>query len=157
MTHTSNALADPARELEVLMHEQIPITRAMGLRLRRCDDAGLVLAVPLAPNVNHEGTVFGGTQYSAAAAAGWALLHWQLAERGLSGHIVIYHGDITYREPMDGDFDLICPMPSAAELEAFAADFRGHGRARLDLAVRVGEAERPAVLFQGRYAVRSTA
>lgn len=148
-------MSHPAGMLEALMRSQIPITRAMGLRVSRCDDTGLVLAVPLAPNVNHEGTVFGGTQYSAAAAAGWALLHWQLDVRGLPGHIVIYHGDITYREPMTADFQLICPMPPAPELKAFADDYRARGRARLDLTVRVGEAERPAVLFQGRYAVRA--
>lgn len=144
-----------ARRLQDLMHEQIPVTRTMGLQVSRCDAAGLVLHVPLAPNVNHEGTVFGGTQYSAAAAAGWALLHWQLEERGLSGHIVIYHGQITYREPMTADFDLVCPMPDAQALAQFAHAYRERGRARLDLTAHVGPADRPAVLFDGRYAVRA--
>ncbi len=148
-------MSDVARRLEQLMHDQIPVTRFMGLSIRRCDDDGLLLRVPLGPNINHEGTVFGGTQYSAAAAAGWALLHWQLEARGLTGHIVIYHGAITYREPMTRDFDLVCPMPDSQALDAFAETYRERGRAKLDLVARVGDAEHPAVRFDGRYAVRA--
>ncbi|KTC45318.1 hypothetical protein AO269_31985 [Pseudomonas putida] len=66
--------------LERLLHHDIPLTGDMGLRVRAWDNHCLRLHVPLAPNVNHKSTMFGGSLYCAAVLAGWGWLHLRLGE-----------------------------------------------------------------------------
>jgi thioesterase domain-containing protein len=95
--------------LERLLHHDIPLTGDMGLRVRAWDNHCLRLHVPLAPNVNHKSTMFGGSLYCAAVLAGWGWLHLRLGEAGLSGgHIVIQQGQIDYPLPVAGDAMAVC-------------------------------------------------
>ena len=52
--------------LEAYIHRQIPITAAMGVQVIEATADRVELSTPLAPNINHRETVFGG---SAAAVA----------------------------------------------------------------------------------------
>src|SRR5690606_33240492 len=59
-------------ETEAFLHAKIPLARAMGVRVERCDSEGLVLTAPLEPNHNHLGTAFGGSLAALATLAGYA-------------------------------------------------------------------------------------
>lgn len=50
---------DAARELEQVLHHDIPLTREMGMRVIDWHNQTLRLHLPLAPNVNHKNTLFG--------------------------------------------------------------------------------------------------
>ena len=52
-------LPSPAA-LESYLHEHIPITRAMQVRVVEIGPEHARLTAPLAPNINHRETVFGG-------------------------------------------------------------------------------------------------
>lgn len=60
-----------ARELERVLHHDIPLTRDMGMRVIDWHTHTLRLHLPLAPNVNHKSTLFGGSLYCGAVLAGW--------------------------------------------------------------------------------------
>ena len=50
-----------AAELEQVLHHDIPLTREMGIRVIDWQNHRLRLHLPLAPNVNHKSTLFGGS------------------------------------------------------------------------------------------------
>ena len=65
-------------ELEKFLHAKIPLTAAMGIRVVQTGPRQLILEAPLAPNINHLGSVFGGALHTlptlACYAALWTLL-----------------------------------------------------------------------------------
>lgn len=138
--------------LELILHTEIPISKAMGIRVASYDGSRLKLAAPLAPNTNHKSTAFGGSLYSLAVLCGWGLLHLKLAEAKLHKHIVIQESTIRHLHPVKHDLHAECSLDIDA-LEHFFRTLKKHGRARLSLDVTISEGNRPAVEFSGRYVV----
>jgi thioesterase domain-containing protein len=141
-----------AAELERTLHEEIPLSRAMGVRVAAYQDNTLQLAAPLAPNTNHKRTAFGGSLYSLAVLCGWGLLQIKLREAGLRKHIVIQASDIRYLLPVNEDMTAECRLDE----DAFAHLMRTlekRGRARLTLDVAIMQDGCPAVEFSGRYVI----
>lgn len=140
--------------LQTVLHHDIPLTAEMGLEVLEWREQQLSLHLPLAPNVNHKSTMFGGSLYCGAVLAGWGWLHLRLKEEGIGdGHIVIQEGQISYPLPVTGDAVAICPAPDAAIWKKFLAMYQRYGRARLTLDTRIlnaGSAD-DAVRFTGQY------
>lgn len=137
------------------LHREIPITRAMGVRVAGYDGMRLVLEAPLALNHNHLGTAFGGSLSAAATLAGYALLWLELGDR--TAHLVIRDSAIKFRRPVRGDLRAVCHAPEAAALAAFREDFTRLGKARLVLQVTIEDAGAIAVEFEGTFvAVKTT-
>lgn len=144
--------------LQTVLHHDIPLTAEMGLEVLEWHEQQLSLHLPLAPNVNHKSTMFGGSLYCGAVLAGWGWLHLRLKEEGIAdGHIVIQEGQISYPLPVTGDAVAICPAPDAAVWKRFLAMYRRHGRARLTLDTRILNTGRDdeAVRFTGQYVLHS--
>ncbi|PYC29198.1 thioesterase [Aquipseudomonas alcaligenes] len=145
-------MSDARAHLERLLHQDIPLTRAMGLGVLGWQDGELRLSLPLAANLNHKSSMFGGSLYCAAVLAGWGWLHLSLREAGIvDGHIVIQQGQIDYSEPVLGDAVALCAAPPAAEWERFLALYRRRGLARIGLHSRILVGATEAVRFSGQY------
>lgn len=93
-----------AAALERSLHERIPLSRAMGVRVRDAAASSVVLGAPLEPNVNHSGTVFGGSAAAVAVLAAWALVEVRLQAAGLAGRIVIRRSAMEFERPIGADF-----------------------------------------------------
>ncbi len=137
------------RETEEFLHQQIPITRAMGVMVESYDETRFVLTAPLEVNHNHLGTAFGGSLSAIATLAGYGLLWLKLGDR--SAHIVIHNSSIRYRHPVRGTIRAICQSPDGAELAAFKSRFREKGRARIGLKVVIIDDDEVCVEFEGVY------
>jgi thioesterase domain-containing protein len=143
-----------SESLESVLHQDIPLTRSMGLRVLHWRDGQLCLQLPLQANVNHKHTMFGGSLYCGAVLAGWGWLHLRLREQGIAdGHIVIHESRISYPLPVTGDALALCDAPPQAQWDRFLATYARHGRARLVLQARVvnAGAQADAVRFTGEY------
>jgi thioesterase domain-containing protein len=141
-----------AQGLTAFLQEQIPLTRAMGLRVVEADAHRLVLEAPLAANRNHLGTAFGGSLHALPTLACYGTLWMVLREAGLDGHVVVKRSQAHYRAPVNGTLRAVCQRPAPDVVRDFLADLRRHGKARLELsAVVEGEAGRPAVEFSGSF------
>lgn len=141
-------------ELQAVLHGDIPLTREMGMEVRSWQGSTLRLQLPLAPNVNHKSTMFGGSLYCGAVLAGWGWLHLRLREAGIEGgHIVIQEGQISYPLPVTGDAEAVCEAPDEKAWKRFVATWNRHGRARLELRTLVVNqgSNQPAVQFTGQY------
>ncbi len=140
-------------ELDDFLARHIPLTRALGVRVARCDAAGLVLAAPLAPNVNDKGTGFAGALASIVTLTGWALTRDTLLGHGEpDALVVIAHSGIDYLRPVRTDFEAVCARPAPAAVDAFVAAYRARGKARWTLEVHIDAGGLPAVRFKGQYA-----
>jgi thioesterase domain-containing protein len=141
-----------ARELEAVLHHEIPLSRQMGLTVHQYDGAWLALRAPLAPNINHKATAFAGSLNAVMTLAGWGTAWLVLREHSLHGTIVIQESATRYLLPVGHDFTATCRVPAADETERFLAGLRRRGKARLALKVEILDGDgRGAVAFTGMY------
>lgn len=138
------------RELERALHAEIPLTRAMGVTVARFDATGLTLCAPLAPNINHKSTAFGGSLATLATLAGWGLLQLLLREQQ-PVTVVIQESNVQYLRPVAEDMQATCCLPQADELEKFLRSLARRGIARIDLEVLIPAEGETAVQFYGRF------
>jgi thioesterase domain-containing protein len=138
-------------ELERTLHEDIPITKQLGIRVLEYEADTLALKAPLDANINHKGTAFAGSIYAVATLAGWGLIWLLLREAEIAARIVIQESSIRYRHPITQDMVATCSKPSPARLEQFFVMLRRKGIARLELQTQIKEGGQTAVEFNGRY------
>jgi thioesterase domain-containing protein len=141
----------PEMLLERYLHQQIPLSAAMGVRVRMATPDRVQLSAPLTPNVNHNETVFGGSAAALATLSAWTLLHIRIARAELRARLVIQRSSMEYELPIPGDFDAVCRFSDEAAWERFRAILVRRGRARLTLAAYlVHDAQRMAT-FEGDF------
>ena len=103
-----------ARELQDYLNARIPLSRAMAVEVRAASaGSGVELGAPLAPNINHRDTVFGGSASAVAILAAWSVLFLRLRAEGRSGRIVIRRNTMSYERPIAGDFTAFAAPPDA--------------------------------------------
>jgi len=132
-------------ELTRYLHDKIPLTRAMELRVRSTERSEFVVTAPLEANHNHLGTAFGGSLSALATVAGYAFIWNQLGDA--TAHVVIRDSAMNFRKPVRGELRAVCVAPPAEAIEAFGREFAQAGKARLKLAVRIGDSAE----FSGTY------
>lgn len=149
-------LCPAAQRLNQRVGELIPVAARMGLTITAYDGRRLSMDAPLAPNRNDKGTAFAGSIAGLATFAGWALITLKVEERQGAASVAVYRSEISYRLPIDGDFQAFCELPDEDRLADFWYALQSTGRGRLDLAVSVMQGGEERVRFQGAYAVRLT-
>src|SRR5512134_691172 len=92
------------RELERFLHENIPLSKAIGIEVQESDSEHVILSAPLVPNINHHSTVFGGSASAVAILAAWALLYIRLRQAGLQHRLVIQKNTMVYERPIADAF-----------------------------------------------------
>ena len=139
-------------DVERYLHDHIPITKAMFITVVRADTSGVELAAPLAPNINHRSTVFGGSAISVAILAAWTLVHlWTLELDRLGRHrVVISRTAMDYLAPIQGDFSVSC-TPPADTFDRFTRALERRRRGAVDLTARVTADGLDAASFSGSY------
>lgn len=139
-------------ELEKFLHTKIPLTAAMGIRVIQTGPRQLILEAPLAPNINHLGSVFGGALHTLPTLACYAALWTLLVEGGVDGHVVVKESHAHYRSPVRGSFRATCERPAPDLAARFIDELRRFKKARMDLASVIAGAEgKPAVEFTGSF------
>ena len=139
-------------DAEQYFHQQIPITRAMGVRVVAHDENQFIIEAPVAQNSNHLGTAFGGSINAVATLAAYGLLWLALREQAV--HVVVAESSIRFLRPVRKTIRAICSRPDPAEWAAFRSQFAEKSKARLTLRVSVVEGDHPAAEFEGTFVVR---
>ena len=141
----------PEMLLERYLHEQIPLSAAMGTRVRIATPERVQLSAPLGPNVNHNETVFGGSAAALATLSAWGLLHLRIAHAGLHARLVIRRSSMEYEQPIPGDFEAVCRFSDELAWERFRATLVRRGRARLALTAHLVYDAQPMATFEGDF------
>lgn len=138
-------------DLTRYLHDHIPLTRHMGVVVTDCRPERVILSAPLAPNVNHRETAFGGSLSSLAILAGWAWLYTRLSPLGRRQRIVIHDSQTAFDRTVSGPFEAICDAPPDEDFARFLAALARRGKARITLESRVLCGGEIAVRHTGRY------
>src|SRR5207237_9626464 len=128
---------------------QIPITRAIGLRVVANDENGFVVAAPVALNSNHLRTAFGGSINAVATLAAYGFLWIELNDA--AAHVVVAESSIRFLRPVRETIRATCLRPEEDSLAAFRNQFAEKGKAGITLRVNVTEAGETAEEFEGRF------
>ncbi len=148
-------MASPAQRpltLEQYLHAQIPVSRAMGMRVIHADRTRVVLRAPLGPNINHRQTFFGGSAASLATLAAWALAHERVREEsGLDVHVVIQRSSMEYLEPAADEVEAECVAPPDEKWDRLLRSVRRWGKGRIRLAVRLHAEGETVGSFEGEF------
>jgi len=144
----------PGREradLERYLHEHIPLSRVMQVSVVSVHADGVILRAPLAPNINHQDTVFGGSASALAILAGWSLLHTRLAAAGIASRLVIQRNTMHYDLPITGAFTARSFIRTPAAWESFTRMLERKGRARLTVSCALEFNDQTAARLEGEF------
>lgn len=120
-------------DLQAYLHAHIPLSAAMGVTVLQADERGVQLAAPLAPNINHRETVFGGSASAVAILAAWSHLSWHLTREGRPVRLVIQRNSMEYLLPIAGDFVARTAPLDASTWTRFVRTLERRDRARIDM------------------------
>jgi len=134
-------------DIENYLHEQIPLSSAMGVKIVSAGLDGVILSAPFQKNFNHKKTIFGGSLHSLATLACWTYLHFRLQDQGFE--LVIQKSEIDYISPVTGDFAAECLAPSDSEWVQFARSLEKKGKGRIHLSAKISQNGMLAVIFHG--------
>lgn len=141
------------KKLQSYLHAHIPLSHAMAVEVRIATPEQLTLWAPLAPNINHRETVFGGSASAVAILSAWALLYVRLKAADVSGRIVIHANSMQYDQAMAGDFEASAQTPDAAEWQKLLAAMQRGRMARIRVHSVLSCAGRAAGKFEGTFVV----
>lgn len=139
------------RRVERYLYEHIPLSAAMGVRVLRATLQRVQLSAPLAPNLNHLDTLFGGSAVAVATLCAWTLLHLRLQQAGLEARLLIQRSAMEYERPITGDFEASCAFEDEHLWQRFRATLERRGRARTTLSAQLLFAAEQMARFQGDF------
>ncbi len=139
------------KELERYLHEHIPLSRAMQVSVKKTEEDTVVLSAPLAPNINHRETVFGGSASAVAILAAWSLLHTRLNKAGTASRLVIQRNTMDYEAPIQGAFAACATLDRPAEWPQFLRMLARKGKARITVLSVLVYDGRVAGRFSGEF------
>lgn len=122
-----------AGELETYLHDHIPLSRAMAVRVVSIADETVILGAPLGPNINHRDTVFGGSASALAILSAWSLLHLRLTSVGQPSRVVIQRNSMDYLSPIAGDFTATATIGPDTNWDSFLRMLTRKGIARITI------------------------
>ena len=128
-----------APQFEQQLLADIPLARAMQLRVADWSEDRLRLSAPLAPNINDKGCAFGGSLASLMTLAAWGVVTLRLHDAGIGAEVFVADTQLSYRAPLFDDLRAEAWLADASGWEDFIARLRERGRASiaLDACVRL--------------------
>jgi thioesterase domain-containing protein len=140
-----------AQALEQYLHGSIPLSRAMQVSVLEISDDCAVLSAPLAPNVNHRGTVFGGSACTLATLAAWSLLYCRLQGNQPVASLVLQRSSMSYQRPIAGTFSARASLAPSAAWPGFLRTLARRGKARISVWAQLICAGETAAHFIGDF------
>jgi thioesterase domain-containing protein len=140
-----------AQELGVYLHRHIPLSAAMQVVVERADMECVVLSAPLAPNLNHRETVFGGSAVSVAILSAWALAYLRVVSLDASVRFVIQRHEMQYDRPITGRFTASASVAATADWDRFLQTLARRNRARVALHSLLHQDESVVGRFVGEF------
>lgn len=138
-------------DLQDYLTTHIPLSVAMQVHVALADDTQVELRAPLAPNINHRGTVFGGSIATIATLACWSLLWMRTRDWLPAPHLVVRRSKIDYDHPAEGEFRAIARIPPEMDWNAIAKRYAEWRRTRIMLDANVIAGTLAAAHFSGEF------
>lgn len=140
-----------AKELQKYLYAHIPLSAAMQVTVATVSETEVVLQAPLAPNINHRDTLFGGSASAVAILAAWSLLHLRTRALGIDCRLVIQRNNMEYLLPVAGNFSARAFLSDEKEWQRFVKLFQRRGRARISVLSELEYAGEVAGRLKGEF------
>jgi thioesterase domain-containing protein len=137
-------------DLQAYLHAHIPLSKSMEVAVDSVSDTTVVLRAPLAPNINHRDTAFGGSVSALAILAAWSLLHTRTRAAGLTSRLVIQRNSIEYECPIAGEFTARAQLDEQAWTR-FSEMLARKGKARIVVGSQIEYEGQIAARFTGDF------
>jgi thioesterase domain-containing protein len=105
----------------------------MGVEVVEAESNGVTLRAPLAPNINHRETVFGGSASAVAILAAWSLLYVRLQLEHVNCRIVIQRNTMNYARPIVDAFVASSTIQDSLTWEKFVKTLKRKNRSRISV------------------------
>jgi thioesterase domain-containing protein len=138
-------------QLEKYLYANIPLTKALQVSVVSLKPGEVTLAAPLAPNINHQKGVFGGSAATLATTAAWSLVHTQLIAAGVPGEVVIQRSTMEFVLPMKDEFVARAFVPHPEAWPKFVQMLKRRGRARIAVSAEVSCQGQVSGAFEGEF------
>jgi thioesterase domain-containing protein len=137
--------------LEQYLHVHIPLSQTMQISVIEAEEERVILSAPLAPNINHTETVFGGSASAVAILAAWSIIHVRLKSAGMASSIVIQSNIMSYERPIYGTFTARSFITQPKAWEIFMRTLLRRGRARIAVSSVLEYKDQPVGNFEGKF------
>lgn len=138
-------------ELEQYLHRYIPLAQAMAVRVVAIAEEAVVLRAPLAPNVNHSDTVFGGSASALAILSAWSLPYVRLRTARIANRLVIQRNSMEYLRPISGEFAARSAFADTETWPRFIHTLARRGLARIAVTAALEFAGEVSARFSGEF------
>lgn len=125
--------------LQSFMADKVPVTQAMGITVVQSDDTGTVFSGSIEANINDKGVAFGGSLFSVASLASWAVVDFLLKQHNMDAKIFVHTADSKFLAPVTQDFTVVCARPSDDAIKTFFDMIQKKGRGRLSVTAEIHE------------------
>ena len=158
MTHIPAPGLDNYRaELELELHETIPLVRALGLRVQRAlsnAQGGVIeYLAALAPNINDKGCAFGGSLASLLTLSCWSVLRVHTWAHGIAADIFVHTSRVIYIAPIWQDFTVHANV-SHEVLQTFNQTLIEKGKAATVIHAEVRSGDELAATMEARFVAK---
>ncbi|MBO6793166.1 MAG: YiiD C-terminal domain-containing protein [Balneolaceae bacterium] len=140
-------------EAQHYIENNIPITKIMGMTITDLSRKSVRIAMPHAPNVNHQGSAFGGSIDSLFFVTCWAYVQLLIEDFDPHPRIVGRRGKSTFSKPIKSDFEAKVLIPEDETVNQFLADLSEKGKGRLTAKAVVEYEGEIAAEFEGDFVV----
>ncbi|HCD53413.1 MAG TPA: hypothetical protein DEQ34_13270 [Balneolaceae bacterium] len=140
-------------EAQDYIYTNIPITKAMGMKIEKLSNNEVQLSLPIDKNINHRGSAFGGSIDSLFLTTGWAFIRFLIDHYTPTPIIVGSRGETSFIKPVLTDFVSQLEMPDEVEIQKFLSTFERFGKARITLKAGIYEDDELYASFEGDYVV----
>ncbi len=141
--------------LQEKLHNEIPLTKLMNIKIEQYNNNSLITSAPLQININDKGTAFGGSLSTMTIISSWSMCWLISQELNIdSKNIVVIKNENSYKKPVTKDIYCYTMKPSIDEIEKVAKKLKEKGSASLKIKSSIIEDNQTCVDFEGIYVIK---
>lgn len=141
--------------LENKLHNEIPLTKFMDLKITKYDEKELITLAPLNKNINDKGTAFGGSLATLTIISGWSIFWLISKELEInSENIVVIKNEHSYRKPVTKELICHTKRPTKDEIENLKNKLLLKKSASIKISSQIIEDGEICVDFTGYYVIK---
>ncbi|MCT7627391.1 thioesterase domain-containing protein [Aliarcobacter butzleri] len=141
--------------LENKLHNEIPLTKFMDLKITKYDEKELITIAPLNKNINDKGTAFGGSLATLTIISGWSICWLISKELEInSENIVVIKNEHSYRKPVTKELICHTKRPTKNEIENLKNKLLLKKSASIKISSQIIEDGEVCVDFTGYYVIK---
>ncbi|MDN5068304.1 thioesterase domain-containing protein [Aliarcobacter butzleri] len=141
--------------LENKLHNEIPLTKFMDLKITKYDEKELITMAPLNKNINDKCTAFGGSLATLTIISGWSICWLISKELEInSENIVVIKNEHSYRKPVTKELICHTKRPTKDEIKNLKNKLLLKKSASIKISSQIIEDGEICVDFTGYYVIK---